>query len=88
MKLPPSMRYTLAISNQLSQSLKLLTITHLHKKQTKNQSDLALRRPGEEHLWQKASNVCSVFQGLHFTPSASAPCTHSTSQVMSTHLIR
>lgn len=40
MKLPLSMRYT-SHSDRLNQSLKLLTITQLHKKQTKNQSDLA-----------------------------------------------
>lgn len=40
-KLPLSTRST-SHSDRLSQSLKLLTITHLHKKkQTKNQSDLA-----------------------------------------------
>ena len=39
-QLPLSMRYT-SHSDRLNQSLKLLTITQLHKKQTKNQSDLA-----------------------------------------------
>lgn len=86
MKLPPSMRYT-SHSDQLSQSLKLFTITHLHKKQTKNQSDLAQEDQGRAFM-AKASNVPFCFPGPHFYPLGSAPCTHSTSQVMSTHLIR
>lgn len=86
MKLPPSMRYT-SHSDRLSQSLKLLTLTQLHKKQTKNQSDLAREDQGRAFM-AKASNVLFCSPGPHFYPLGSAACTHSTSQVMSTHLTR